>query len=65
MTGVDEAVRQLRVRLFHNHSRLAAVAGRTAECHREWDALQVEREAILADFLELGVTLEEVLWDVS
>ena len=65
MTGVDEEVRQLRTRLSHNQSQLSAVAKRTAECHREWDALQVEREAILAEFLELGVTPEEVLWEHS
>lgn len=65
MSGVSDEIQRLRLRLFQNHSQLRVVADRTGQCHREWDALQVERQQILAEFLELGLTPEDVLWDRS
>lgn len=64
MTGVDNAVYELKLRLFRNRSQLSQVASNIAECHRLWDSLQVEQQSILAEFLELGLTPEEVLWEL-
>ena len=64
MTGIVNAKYELRLRLFRNRAQLSQVASNIAECHRIWDSLQVEQQAILAEFLELGMTPEEVLWEL-
>lgn len=63
MSGVDVAVYELRMRLFRNHSAIADLTSKQADYYRAMDALQAERETIMAEFLELGLTPEEVLWD--
>lgn len=65
MSGVDDAIYRLRMDLFHNHSELTRVSSHLADGYRQWDALQVERARILDEFLSLGITPEEVIWDLS
>ena len=61
MTGVDEEVRQLRSDC--SCSNLNWLRWLEGQLNATVSGMPcVEREAILADFLKLGVTLEEVLY---
>lgn len=65
VSGVDLEVLRLKTRLQQTQLQMNDIRDARVRFSQEEDALIAERQGILDELLELGLTPEEVLWDIS